>query len=62
MMNDSNSKKLDCYWTVEGKIIKAICKECHKKEGWFWEGSKLGYGDYDLKCSSCNKIINEKAK
>ena len=55
-------KKLDCYWFILENKMKAICPECYKilKKGWFWKGSKLGYGDYELKCNSCNEIINKK--
>lgn len=52
------------YWFVNDKdkdnpIMDSLCKICHLKEkkGWFWEGKKLGYGDYDLYCSSCGKTI-----
>ena len=48
-----------CYFYVSDGIIKALCIECHKnkKEGWFWPG---GFGDEEIKCSVCNKIINAK--
>jgi len=53
----------NCYWYEEeapnGKVIRAMCVACHEKEqqGWFWNGEKVGYGDYDLNCSKCNKQI-----
>lgn len=66
--------KLDCYWYIDGRVpenerkMLACCTECYKnnklidekgnKAGWFWQGSIRGYGDYDLNCSICNKIIN----
>lgn len=39
--------------------MAALCEFCAKKQqkGWFWEGKRLGYGDYDLFCSSCNNAI-----
>lgn len=56
--------KEDCYFAVDNDsdIIKAICVECHEKNeiGWFWNGKELGYGNYDLNCHFCNKIINKK--
>lgn len=58
----------DCYWYVDDRVQKkkqkmqALCTECHKTHdfGWFWQGSELGYGDYDLACSICNKVLNDK--
>jgi hypothetical protein len=55
--------KQDSYWHVEGDgdeaAVKALCVICAKKsrKGWFWEG-RLGYGDYDLFCSSCGNAIH----
>jgi len=59
--------KQDSYWFLEGEgedaLIKALCSMCAKKEqkGWLWQG-ELGYGDYDLFCSSCNNIIHIREK
>lgn len=55
----------NCYWIVddaEDPKMKAICTKCHKikKIGWFWDGEKKGYGDYDLNCDVCNEIINKR--
>lgn len=54
----------DSYWFVdetdpENAKISALCEICHLKEnkGWHWQGKQLGYGDYDLYCSVCNKAI-----
>jgi hypothetical protein len=53
----------DSYWYVEGEgddaSMRALCTICAKKskKGWFWEG-RLGYGDYDLFCSSCGNAIH----
>jgi hypothetical protein len=55
----------DCYFFVtEKKTMSAVCLTCHKKEGqgWFWEGKKKGYGDYDLKCSSCGNILHQRTE
>ena len=55
----------DSYWFLDGEgeeaVMKALCSICAKKQqkGWFWEGF-LGYGDYDLFCSSCNNAIHIK--
>jgi len=60
----------DCYWYVDERIpeaerkMMAMCAKCHKSHGfgWFWEGSALGYGDYDLKCSICETTIHQREK
>jgi hypothetical protein len=54
-----NSIKENSYWVVEKEEIVAICEICAKKnqEGWFWDGKRLGYGDYDLFCNKCNNAI-----
>ena len=57
----------DSYWFVEGKgkdsKMRAMCPICAKKsgKGWFWDGN-LGYGDYDLFCSSCGNAIHLRGK
>jgi hypothetical protein len=59
--------KQDSYWFMEGEgeeaMMKALCSICAAKEqkGWRWE-SVLGYGDYDLFCSSCNNAIHIREK
>ena len=54
------------YWMLDGdeddedaKMV-ALCSECAQKErkGWFWDGKRLGYGDYDLFCKNCGSTIN----
>lgn len=53
----------DSYWYVEGEgeeaLVRAMCTMCARKfrMGWLWEG-RLGYGDYDLFCSSCGNAIH----
>ena len=53
----------DSYWYAEGEgeeaVMRALCTICAKKSktGWYWEG-RLGYGDYDLFCSSCGNAIH----
>lgn len=52
------------YWYADGEDdeakMTALCVMCAKKQdkGWFWEGKVLGYGDYDLFCSSCGNAIH----
>ena len=60
----------DCYfWTdeklpEENRVVNVMCKDCHQKtpKGWFWEGSKHGYGPYDFICSECGCVIFAPAK
>lgn len=55
------------YWYLEGEgedaVMTALCAVCAKKQkrGWLWEG-RLGYGDYDLLCSSCRNAIHIRGK
>lgn len=59
----------NCYFWIDESLhegargIKALCEKCHKKKdanfGWFWEGSKLGYGPFDFVCSDCEHIIHK---
>lgn len=50
------------YWYVLEGRMKAMCPDCHSKNpnGWFWNGEKLGYGDYDLNCEICGLPINKR--
>ncbi len=58
-----------CFWYVditlpeEDQIISACCIECQKisnLKAWYWPGDEVGYGDYDLNCSFCNKILHKR--
>lgn len=54
----------DCYFVVSPEqTICAICLDCNKNsDGFYWEGSKLGYGvNKDVKCSVCNKTIHKES-
>ena len=47
----------------EEQTINVLCVACHEKNpdiGWFWEGSKLGYGPFDFICSKCGHVIYTK--
>ena len=52
----------DCFWHLEDNRIRALCTVCavKKENAWYWHGSELGYGDYNVVCSICNKIIHER--
>lgn len=51
----------DCFWCLEDNNIKAICVSCAKKKEdvWYWNGKEFGYGEYDLYCSECHKLIHK---
>ena len=61
----------DCYFLVDPdpnvpekeKTIKAMCVECRDKHmpdaGWFYPGSKEGFGPYDYKCYKCEEFIHK---
>ena len=53
---------MDCYWYIKEEKMVAACVECNNQElkSWFWAGSEQGYGDYDLECSICQKIIHKR--
>lgn len=58
-----NTIKQNSFWFADGEDenskMAALCESCGNKlqKGWFWEGSKLGYGDYDLFCKNCGNVI-----
>ena len=56
----------DCYFFVsvdnlEEKKMAVLCVDCKHKDypdvGWYWEGSRLGYGPFNYICCKCNKVI-----
>ena len=59
----------DSFWYIEktepyeDSRIRAMCIECGRrlleKEVMYWSGER-GYGDYDLNCSMCGKIIHQR--
>jgi len=61
----------DCYFFVDpdpnikekDRTMKLLCLECHDKDmpdtGWFYQGSKEGYGPYEYICCKCNKQVND---
>jgi hypothetical protein len=67
MSNDQ--QKEDCYFYTDSSLpkneqeINIMCMNCHRKNqtiGWFWEGSKLGYGPYDFICKKCGHEVHKK--
>ncbi len=60
----------DCVWFLDSSVpedeqkMQAMCLECHKKHklGWYWNGSSIGYGDYDLNCCFCETALHQREK
>ena len=59
----------DCWFWMDENIpeeertMNVLCRKCHEqfpKLGWFWEGSKHGYGPYDFICKKCGHEIHKK--
>ena len=60
-------KNENCYFYINEEVpeaerdVKVLCEKCHDEKfptkGWFWEGSKRGYGPFDFICSECNCIV-----
>lgn len=52
----------DCTLPVSEQTIQVMCVNCHVKNpdlGWFWEGSKMGYGPFDFICNVCGYVIHK---
>lgn len=61
----------DCYFFIETdpaipeeeRRVRVVCTECHDKHmpdtGWFYPGSKEGYGPFNYLCCKCQKVIHE---
>ena len=58
----------DCYFFIdpdpsvpeEQKTMSILCVKCHRDTpdvGWFYQGSKDGYGPFVYECTRCNKMI-----
>jgi hypothetical protein len=58
-MENINSN--DCYWYVDEDRILALCVSCAQQlnKGWFWKGSELGYGNYNLQCNNYGSLIHK---
>ncbi len=60
---------LDCYIFIdpsvaeEDRTVSVMCVECRTERmpdtGFFYEGSKEGYSDYNWVCCFCEKMIHE---
>lgn len=56
---------VDLSKSEEERNVNILCEKCHESNpdlGWFWEGSKLGYGPFDFICSECKHVIHEGKK
>lgn len=61
----------DCYFFIdmdsnvpeEERTISTLCVPCHEKDypdtGWFYEGSKEGYGPFNYVCCRCGTYIHK---
>lgn len=54
----------DCFFIIpdETTPITAICLKCMpepQENAYFWNGSKKGYGNYDLNCCICKEVIHK---
>lgn len=61
----------DCYFFIDmdkdvsdaERTISILCCECREEHypniGWFWEGTKLGYGPWNYKCCKCGVNVAE---
>lgn len=59
----------DCFFILdmnvpdENRKIETFCVPCYletgRDDGWFWEGSKRGYGPFMFKCDICETIIHK---
>ena len=65
-MNNTTQNE-DCYFYIDGsvpeeeQVISCRCVECEKKNqssGWFWQGSKTGYGKNNVTCKMCGHQIS----
>lgn len=62
-------QKQDCFFLLDSQVelsdrkLQIMCCECALKNkpdnGWFWEGSKRGYGPYLFQCDFCGLIISK---
>jgi len=60
----------DCYFFIdpnpkipdEERTMSVLCVKCHDEDvpdtGWFYKGSKEGYGNFDYQCCHCGKFIH----
>ena len=64
-------RREDCYiWMDETipedqRTMNILCEQCHVKYpglGWFWEGSRLGYGPFDFICNKCGHVVHAAVK
>lgn len=56
----------DCFYFIESELIRPMCTNCNQKlkeenklpeEIWFWKGSFLGYGKWNVDCALCGETI-----
>lgn len=66
-----DGRNQDCYLWIDESVpedertMNVLCMECSKKFpglGWFWEGSRLGYGPFEFACEKCGHIVHNAPK
>ena len=64
-------RRENCYLWFDPEVpedqrtMNVHCEQCHIKHpdlGWFWEGSRLGYGPFDFICNECGHVIHAAPK
>lgn len=64
-------RRENCYLWIDESVpedertMSVLCEECHLKYptlGWFWEGSRLGYGPFDFVCNKCGHVVHAAPK
>lgn len=56
----------DCIFVIneDKETLSTYCLNCYQEKinnekGMFWNGAVRGYGPWEIKCDSCNKVIHE---
>lgn len=66
-----DERQEDCYLWMDESILEeertmnVLCQQCHLTYpglGWFWEGSKLGYGPFEFICNKCGHVVHAAPK
>lgn len=60
-------QKENCWFWLDKNLpeseqkINVLCQKCHDTNfpnlGWFWEGSRFGYGPFNFICGKCGHVI-----
>lgn len=54
---------IDCRTPKDEQYMSVMCVQCHDEKhpdmGWFWPGTKKGYGPFEYKCAICGKMVHQ---